>query len=59
MLLSPEIRHHGDENCEDDGEYDVSHESERTASVHGGWSTDGADTSSSSKEADGNDDAEA
>lgn len=58
VLLSPKIRHHGDENNENDGEDDVSDESECTASIHGGRCTDGADTSARSKEADGEEDAE-
>lgn len=36
VLLPPEIRHHGDENDEDDGEQYVSDERERTAGIHGG-----------------------
>lgn len=58
LLFSPEIRHHGDENTEDDGKEDVSGERERTAGVDGGGCADGADTSSGRKEADGSEDAE-
>lgn len=58
FLFSPEKRHHGDEDAEDDGKEDVSDEGERTAGIHGGRCTDGADASASRKEADGDEDAE-
>lgn len=58
FLFSPEIRHHGDEDAEDDGKQDVSDKRERTAGIHGGRRADGADASASRKEADGDRDAE-
>lgn len=58
FLFSPEIGHHGDEDAEDDSKKNVSDEGERTAGIHGRRRADGADPSTSRKEADGEGDAE-